>query len=268
MQLLKSGSFFGITNKVTKFDGITVTVTEYTLPIVDWHYHENAYFTFLLAGKLIEGNRREAYQCSPGTLIFHNWQEPHYNIKPDGYTCGFHIEIQREWFDHFDVDTSHVHGSINIIKPSIASLFHTMHKETQLDYFTPAETIHALLLESFSLLSGNSTSRAKKPPSWVKRSMSILHDLEGDKITLATLACELNIHPVHLCRDFHHHFGYTFSEYVRKRRVEKSLFLLPQKHLSLTDIAIESGFFDQSHFIRCFKQMCGLRPLQYRKMLK
>ncbi len=267
MQALKSGMFFGSTNKVTRLNGVTLSATEYTLPRVDWHYHENAYFTFLVTGKMIEGNKREAYHCSPGTLLFHNWQEPHYNIKPEGYTFGFHVEIQKQWFERFSFDIADVQGSLNIIDPQTTALFETMYRETQLDDSSSPETIHALLLESFLRISEKSTVRTNKAPAWVKKVKNLLHDAATEKITLDYLAAELQIHPVHICRDFRKHFGCTFGEYLRKRRIEHALALLPNKYRSLTDIAFECGFADQSHFIRRFKQLCGICPLQYRKML-
>ncbi len=91
METLKTGSFYGQTNQTLHLDFATITDTEYTHDKVDWHYHENAYFTFILDGKVIEGNKKEVYNCTAGSLLFHNWQDPNYNIKPKGYTRGFHI---------------------------------------------------------------------------------------------------------------------------------------------------------------------------------
>ena len=84
MKQSQKGEFYGQTNKTINLEGITLTDTVYTHDKVDWHYHENAYFTFILQGNVIEGNKKEIYNCSAGDLLFHNWQEPHYNIKPEG----------------------------------------------------------------------------------------------------------------------------------------------------------------------------------------
>ena len=62
MKHLKTGQFYGITNETIHLAGVTLTDTEYTHEKVDWHYHENAYFTFLLEGAVLEGNKR----CSVG----------------------------------------------------------------------------------------------------------------------------------------------------------------------------------------------------------
>ena len=48
MKHLQTGQFHGQTNRTIALEGITLTDTEYTLDKVDWHYHENAYFTYLM----------------------------------------------------------------------------------------------------------------------------------------------------------------------------------------------------------------------------
>jgi transcriptional regulator GlxA family with amidase domain len=57
------------------------------------------------------------------------------------------------------------------------------------------------------------------------------------------------------------------GDYIRKLRVENALILLGNKERSLTDIALECGFSDQSHFIRCFKVLNKINPSHFRKPL-
>ena len=74
MEQLQTGKFYGNTFSTLSAGGITITETEYTHDWVDWHYHENAYFTFLLSGKLIEGSKKEKNICAEGALLYHNCQ--------------------------------------------------------------------------------------------------------------------------------------------------------------------------------------------------
>src|SRR5687767_7046952 len=132
MNLLRTGHFFGETNRRICLDGITLTDTEYTHERVDWHYHENAYFTFILQGKLIEGNKKESYSCSNGSLLFHSWQEPHYNIKPAGYTRGFHIELAENHFDELDFDVGQLQGSFSVENTEVKLLLYKIFRETKI----------------------------------------------------------------------------------------------------------------------------------------
>lgn len=268
MNLLRTGHFFGETNRITRLDGITLTDTEYTHSFVDWHFHENAYFTFVLQGNLIEGNRRETYHCTNGGLLFHSSQEPHYNVKPAGYTRGFHIELANNCFDDISFNLKGAEGSFKIENPDIKFLLYKIFRETKnYDDASPV-SIQMLLVETFAqMLRSKQTARREKP-LWAKKLREILIDGCAEKLSLVHLANELNIHPVHLSRDFSKHFDCTFGEYVRKLRVEKSLTLLPDENLSLTDIAFRCGFADQSHFLRSFKQINGINPSGYRRILR
>ncbi|WP_224996078.1 AraC family transcriptional regulator [Cesiribacter sp. SM1] len=268
MENLKTGQFFGQTNQTIQLEGITLTDTEYTHEKVDWHYHENAYFTFILQGRVLEGNKKETYNCSAGSLLFHNWQESHYNIKPKGFTRGFHIELEHNWFKKLDIDLSALQGSISLQHPDLKSLMYRIFKETKLNHSSSSLSVQVLLIELLSRMAVVHSSTSEKTPLWVAALKEILHNTAAVELTtVGELAQILGIHPVHLSRDFRKYFGCSPGEYIRKVKVQQSLSLLPSKALSLTEIALTSGFADQSHFIRCFKTENGITPSQYRKLL-
>ncbi|MGE8553767.1 MAG: helix-turn-helix domain-containing protein [Chryseobacterium jejuense] len=266
MKTLHNGEYFGHTNDIVNLDGLIITDTEYTHPYVDWHYHENAYFTFLLQGNMIEGNKKETYECSAGTLLYHHWEDPHYNSKPDIFTRGFHIEISQNWFDRFDVQKNDAEGSFNIQDPTLKLLVYKIFKENQTRDHAFELAIHQLLLNLFSQF-GIRKDKTEKKPVWVNQLNEILHESFTEKLSLIELSTVLNIHPIHLSRDFQKYFHCNLGEYLRKLKLNKSLELLT-KQASLTDIAIECGFADQSHFIRCFKENIGVTPLKFRNLLK
>lgn len=60
--------------------------------------------------------------------------------------------------------------------------------------------------------------------------------------------------------------GKTFTQYLIEKRIERAKELLVGTDLSVTDIAINSGFNNISHFIRTFKVGVNLSPIQYRKI--
>ena len=43
--------------------------------------------------------------------------------------------------------------------------------------------------------------------------------------------------------------------------------MLKREEMSLTEIAYDCGFADQSHFIRVFKNTVGVTPFSFRKYL-
>ncbi|WP_449389389.1 helix-turn-helix domain-containing protein [Chryseobacterium lineare] len=268
MKNLRNGEFFGQTNSIINCDGLTITDTEYTHSFVDWHYHENPYFTFLLQGNMKEGNKKEIYDCSAGTLLYHHWEDAHYNIKPDIFTRGFHINITEDWFKKFELSKEIIEGSFNIKNPAVKLLMYQIFKETKFNDNSFDLSVYQLLLHLFDQLSDQkSSSNSEKKPIWVKQIDEILHERFTEKLSLHELSKTLNIHPIHLSRDFQKYFRCNLSEYLRKLKVEKSLKIINDFE-SLSEVALECGFSDQSHFIRCFKENIGITPLRYKKILK
>jgi YesN/AraC family two-component response regulator len=112
-------------------------------------------------------------------------------------------------------------------------------------------------------------SRERKTPSWVKELKEIIQDQIDVNISLTELSKSLSINPSYLSRQFSKYFdNLSFGEYIRKRRIEKSIELIGEKKYSLTKIAYLTGFSDQSHFTRIFKQHTGKSPSGYRKLLE
>lgn len=266
MSNLPSGQSKQSAKQALALGGLTIADTEYSQEFVDWHSHDNPHFTLITRGGICQGTSQATYECPSGTLLFHNQQEPHYNLRPKGITHGFQVEIHSEWSQKFKLAWHALPPSKNVIHPGTKLLFHRIYKESKLTDDVSCLTIDALLLELFSAVRGFETVKGNTRPGWVKKLDDLLHDQFNQPLSLQTLAIELNLHWAHLSREFPRYFHCTFGEYVRKIRVEKSLALLRNKTLSLTDIAFQCGFADQSHFIRCFKEFTGTTPRTFRKI--
>lgn len=263
MNILRTGQFYGNTNETKTLGSLTITDTEYTQEKVDWHYHENAYFTFLLDGMVLEGNKKEVYHCTPGTLLFHNWQEPHYNIKPKGFTRGFHIEFKPEWF--LELDIGALEGSTNLYNPQLKALMYNVFKESKLE--TGSIAVDTLLISLFTMASKNENRLSGKIPQWVPKIREVLNDNLSYDWSLPDLSKYLDIHPVHLSRDFPRYFGCSIGKYIRTIKIQQALSMIAKGSSSLTAIALDCGFADQSHFIRTFKSIHQITPLAYKKLL-
>ena len=268
MQKLSRGIFYGHTDRSLQVEGLLITETDYVHPYVDWHYHELPYFTYILQGQLTEGTHKEVHQCGAGSVLFHHWQEAHYNCKPDAPARGFHIELDPRWLQQYDVSLEHLQGAHALqdleLKIRMAKVFHaSYHQGEELDLHVTSNLIH--------LFQGMMSSQEKpnrRRPKWVSSVRELIHDRYAERLNLNELAEHAGVHPGHLCRDFSHYFHCTLTVYIRKVRVEQSLVLLHDGRQSLSSIAYHCGFADQSHFIRSFRSMMGCSPGQYRKILR
>ncbi|NII29195.1 helix-turn-helix domain-containing protein [Pseudoflavitalea sp. X16] len=109
----------------------------------------------------------------------------------------------------------------------------------------------------------------KRIPAWAKELKELIQDHIDTSLTLKELSKDLAINPSYLSREFSKHFdNLSFGEYIRKQRIEKAKELMTTPSHSLTDIAYLTGFSDQSHFTRIFKNHVGQSPSEYRKELR
>jgi AraC-like DNA-binding protein len=83
--------------------------------------------------------------------------------------------------------------------------------------------------------------------------------LDGD-ISLQALAAECGISRGHFARMFRRSVGIPPYRWLLMQRVARAKEMIRDSTLSLADIAIASGFCDQSHMTRCFKENVGIPP--------
>lgn len=97
----------------------------------------------------------------------------------------------------------------------------------------------------------------------LRRAAELLASEPARRIDLDELAAEAGLSKYHLIRSFKRAFGVPPHTYRTQARVEAAK-LLVAAGLPFTEVALEAGFSDQSHFHRSFKTFVGLTPGRYR----
>ncbi len=81
--------------------------------------------------------------------------------------------------------------------------------------------------------------------------------------SIADLAAELGWSRQTLSAQFRANFGISPKTAIRLSRFERVIAACEDRRPAWADIAIEAGYFDQSHMIRDFIQFAGLTPAEY-----
>jgi len=97
----------------------------------------------------------------------------------------------------------------------------------------------------------------------VKALLEYLDDRFTENVTLRELSAITNLSEFHLLRTFRATVGLPPHAYVIQKRVNHARRLL-SRGLAITDVSLEAGFADQSHFTRVFKKIVGVTPGRYR----
>ena len=104
---------------------------------------------------------------------------------------------------------------------------------------------------------------AKSP--FAVRMLGYIYSNFSEDIGVADAAAFAGYTPNHFNTLFKTTFGTPFFEYLRSLRLEYAKNLILAGELSMTEVALESGFFSLSHFSRRFKERYGISPVQLRK---
>lgn len=86
-----------------------------------------------------------------------------------------------------------------------------------------------------------------------------------EKLTVGDIAGQVYLSQAHLQRVFEFAFDVSIAEYVRSRKLQKSLEMLYETDAKISDIAYDIGFEHESSFIRSFKREFGITPGEARK---
>ena len=106
--------------------------------------------------------------------------------------------------------------------------------------------------------------RGGLPPRVVRRLREHIDSNIDQRISVEALAKLANLSICYFVRAFKQSVGVTPHDYLIRRRVKRTMELLSDTDMSLSEIALAAGFADQSHCARRFRQHVGMSPRDYR----
>ncbi len=103
-------------------------------------------------------------------------------------------------------------------------------------------------------------SRGGLPPVLTQRICEYIESHLHEKIGLETLVAIAGLSTHHFVRAFHQSVGVPPHSYLLSRRLERAERMLRETQLPLSEIAVATGFSDQSHLARHFRRRTGMSP--------
>ncbi|HXG47272.1 MAG TPA: AraC family transcriptional regulator [Methylomirabilota bacterium] len=97
----------------------------------------------------------------------------------------------------------------------------------------------------------------------LRRTIQFIHDHLAEGASLQRLAEIAGLSPFHFARLFKQSTGAAPHEYLTRCRIERAKQLLICSPHSISDVATQVGFCDQSHLSRHFRRIVGLTPMAY-----
>ncbi len=262
---LPYGSYFGTDEVRRDVPGFSVSLITPSLRAEDvpLHTHENASFVFVVAG---------AYRSSADgatseqMLIFNPAGTTHRDsfVMPQGRFLAISVSAHchRIALDATALPTAATAYSSRaaVLKAQCLAL----QCNTRV---IESGGIEELCWDLLATVGGREERDRRPVPPWVRKARELLHERCSDSLRIAEIAELLGVHPVYFPRAFRRAFRCTPNEYRMRCRLCEAMALMPSKNLPLAEIALRSGFYDQSHFSTAFRGHFGIAPLAYRRQL-
>ncbi len=267
---LQPGKFYGRIIRSAAAGGVRLTETAYPAGAhLPTHSHECAYCVLVLQGSYTEmiGGRRRALERQ--TVVFRPPGEVHSDCFRHGVVQSLIVELGQGLWSRVHDHGARLDRPTESQDPALTGLALRLYQEFDvLDRASPLAAEGLTLELLASLVRKQAAPGANQPPPWLRRVEEMLRAHFVTPPSLAAIGDAVDVHPVHLSRAFRRYCGASLGDYVRRLKTEAACRLLRTSHCPLAEVALQSGFHDQSHFTRVFKRFTGLTPGQFRAAWK
>jgi AraC-like DNA-binding protein len=137
---------------------------------------------------------------------------------------------------------------------------------TELASIDGHENICLWLVQAFErFISTVEATRRVKTDERLRKALDLIEVRYNTSLTVEEIARDVCLSPSRLCHIVQSELGLTLRAYITKVRVGKAKVLLLGTNMSISQIALEVGYPDQSYFTKAFKSKENCTPMTFRK---
>ena len=262
---LAAGRYFG--GQAGRFESGHVLATEVahsTGRDLPEHEHALAYFCMLVDGHYIEQSQGRSLEYAAYEVGFHPARTPHRDrVGKDGgrFLC---VEIRPGLLSGADVRLKpHLHSLPGSVSVQMLRVLRALRDGTLCEL-----QLESAAWELCGDASGERAIAERASPRWLARLLSLVEETHAEPLTVRELAQELELHPVHLAREFRRRHGMTLGEYVNQVRVGAACRAMRGRRASFSEVAHACGFSDHAHFCRVFRRAIGCTPSAFASSIR
>jgi len=187
--------------------------------------------------------------------------------------------IRRASLDAFTYEEGYRHVTnlscpYGIVDPALAQLTRTLLPYFErpqeaspmfVDHVGLAVTAHLVDRYGDRIPSAETIAKGGLTPAHTRRVKEMLAgDLKGNML-IADIAQECGISRQHLIKAFKKTTGYTPHQWLQWKRTDQARDMLKRTKMPISDIALQCGFADQSHFTKVFTALVQATPAVWRQ---
>ena len=246
------------------------------------HMHHDMELLFVIDGKGSVNIRNAKREVGPGDSILINAYESHEIISYDGSVTFLIIQFSNHFLrDYFyairntvflDNDPRNClsekdYRNFTGLILHLAKVYFASGDLFELQCISDLSLILSLLYGSMKTekLSETEYSKRKKYNRRIDRIAAYIDNNYQDQIRLSDIARSEGITVTHLSHFISEHFGMTFQEYLKEKRLGAAVRMIANPSLTLSEVAAGSGFSELKYMTAAFREVFSMSPDEYRK---
>ena len=237
------------------------------------HYHNMLCILALKNGNAKVIIEEKEIVLQKNKLVIINPNEVHFSMSESFSQDYYVIYIDRNWYRNLQssiFNTNYVIALSNEIfdlqiVEEFFELFETLYlnnevieKELKLFEFL-SKIFDTCVDESIVLKIDNRTQIANEFKNYIENNIE-------SKLTLAQISDALGFSPYHIIRICNQDFGLSANAYIVNKRVHRAKKMIADG-MEISQVAIQIGFYDQSHLTNIFKKVFAMTPKAYQNSI-
>ena len=250
--------------RIAQLDGFVLSERHHTIAgAVAPHAHDVPTLSLVVSGSYFETVGRTVQRCCRSSVQLLPADQPHSFAIGDRVHC-LTVEVQRARCESI-ASFSRVLARVAQVRAAhVAALATRLRAEiVHADSAAPL-FVEGLILDLLGSVERVAARDESAAPPWLSRATDAIAANFRSKISLVDLAAQAGVHPSYLARTFRRRHGCSVTDYVRRLRLEWAMRELQRDGRSISDVALDAGFYDHSHFSHAFRSFTGLTPAQFR----
>ena len=271
--------------KIDLGEQASLHVKHLDLPSFDspWHYHPEYELTYILRshGRRFVGDHVEAFE--PGDLVLlgpnlpHFWRNDEDPAGAEAIVVQFVPTVGETWPEAAAVRTLLSRASYGLrfsaataqrLHPALLGLTRRTGFDRLLGLLHLLDGLttdpEAVMLAS----EGYQLRATEAETDRMKRVLDYMLAHFREEIRVEAISSVAGMAPAAFCRYFRKRTRKSFVEYLNELRISHARKLLRQADVSVSQVGLECGFNNISHFHRQFKLRTGTTPLRFQAMQK
>lgn len=261
-------------NRILKINDLSYLELKYSKTFYECsqkHYHNMVCILALKEGtaKLIINDKEVLLKKNK--LIIVNPNEVHYSISNVTTKDYFVLYLDRTWYKNLQNHIYEINDILllpneinsNLICEDFFKTFEYLYDkndviEKELKLLDFLKKIFSNYINKNEVLKIDETTKiAKEFKEYIENNIS-------SKLTLTQISNILGYSPYHIIRICNQDFGLSANAYIINKRVHRAKKLISEGK-NISEVALEVGFYDQSHLTNIFKKVFAITPKAYQK---